>query len=130
VVFDSAGNLYGTTLGGGVYDAGAVFQLMNTENGWTENTLQSFSEQGNNGYTVAAGLIVDQSNNLFGATSTGGVGNGGTVFELLQSGGGWSLSLLYSLSGGLFGPQASLVMDSAGNIYGSTASMDTGMFLS
>ncbi len=29
-------------------------------------------------------------------------------------------SLLYSLSGGLFGPQASLAMDNAGNIYGTT----------
>ncbi len=91
VVFDSSGNLYGTTLGGGAYNAGAAFQLTNTENGWTESTLQSFGEQGNNGYTVAAGMIVDRSNNLFGATSSGGVGNGGTVFELSQSGGGWSL---------------------------------------
>jgi uncharacterized repeat protein (TIGR03803 family) len=120
VVFDSVGNLYGTTLGGGVYDAGAVFQLMKTENGWTENTLRSFTTGDNNGYTLEAGVILDQSNNLYAATSTGGVGNGGTVFELSQSDGGWSISLLYSLGGGFFGPQASLVMDSAGNIYGTT----------
>jgi uncharacterized repeat protein (TIGR03803 family) len=120
VVLDGVGNLYGTTLGGGAYGAGAAFQLMNTGNGWTENTLQSFEVEGSNGYTPAAGVIVDQSNNLFGATSSGGVGNGGTVFELSQSGGRWSLSLLYSLSGGSSGPQGSLVMDSAGNIYGTT----------
>ena len=73
-----------------------------------------------------AGLIFDAEGNLYGTTSRGGSGGGGTVFELTSSGGGqWTFNLLYSLTAPLQGhdfpgPGASLTMDAAGNLYGTT----------
>jgi len=63
----------------------------------------------------------DQSGNLYGATTTGGSGGGGTVFELTPSGSGWTFTLIYSFTGGAYcGPRGNLVMDGAGNLYGTT----------
>jgi uncharacterized repeat protein (TIGR03803 family) len=120
LIFDNAGNLYGTTVVGGTYGAGTVFQLMPSGSGWTENVLYSF-QGGDDGGLPIAGLIFDQSGNLYGATINGGTGGGGTVFELTSSGGSWTYSLLYSFTGGTqCGPWGTLVMDRAGNLYGTT----------
>ena len=66
-----------------------------------------------------AGLIFDESGNLYGATTDGGTGGGGTVFELTPSG-----TLEYPLTAlpeaGNCGPAGTLVMDGAGNLYGTT----------
>jgi uncharacterized repeat protein (TIGR03803 family) len=118
VIFDNAGNLYGTTFGGGT-GSGTVFRLTPPGNGWTEKILYNF--QGNDGDFPYAGLIFDQSGNLYGATSDGGTGGGGTVFELSPSGGSWTLTVLYSFTGTQgCGPFANLVMDAAGNLDGTT----------
>jgi uncharacterized repeat protein (TIGR03803 family) len=121
VTLDNAGNLYGTTFNGGLSNDGTVFELMYTSGiGWTENLLYSF-QNGNDGDLPIAGVIFDQSGNLYGATTNGGSGGGGTVFELTPSGGGsWKYSLLYSFTGGYrCGPVGNLVME-AGNLYGTT----------
>ena len=86
VIFDNAGNLYGTTSYGGLGNicylgCGTVYELTPSESGWTENILYRF-ENGNDGSHPYAGLIFDPSGNLYGATSNGGSGGGGTVFEL------------------------------------------------
>lgn len=64
---------------------------------------------------------MDADGNLYGTTSNGGAGNGGTVFELMPSQNGWVFSVLYSLNGppgrGPFGP---VLIDSAGDLYGTT----------
>ena len=121
VILDSAGNLYGTTWGGGAHDAGTVVELTPSGSGWTNTVLYSFqiASDGGNPY---AGLLFDSSGNLYGATSSGGSGGGGTVFKLTPSGNGiWTYSLIYSFSGtNDCGPQNSLVMDEAGNLYGTT----------
>lgn len=120
VVPDAAGNLYGTTWGGGGFGAGTVFQLTPSGNGWTEKILYAF-QRGSDGGLPQAGLIMDHSGNLFGATTDGGSGGGGTVFELMPQGGGWTFKLLYSFSGGSqCGPLRSLAMDASGNLYGTT----------
>jgi uncharacterized repeat protein (TIGR03803 family) len=121
VILDNAGNLYGTTGAGGLSNAGTVFQLVHSMR-WTENILRSFAYGSDGGDHPFAGLIIDQSGNLYGATQEGGSGSGGTVFELSPSGGGWTFSLLYSIRGGGIncGPSGSLVMDGAGNLYGTT----------
>jgi len=124
VIFDQAGNLYGTTAyGGGSGCAGngcgTVFQLTSSGSGWVENTLYSF-QGGNDGASPFGGLIFDQSGNLYGSTaytSSFGVG-GGTVFELSPSGSNWIHTVLYSFSGGA-GPYDTLTID-AGNLYGTT----------
>ena len=119
LVLDSSGNLYGTAVGGGANGYGVVFELSPTESGWTETILHSFTNtDGNKPY---GGLIFDSAGNLYGATSSGGSGNGGTVFELSPSGGSWQFNVLYNLAGTYeFGPQDSLTMDSAANLYGTT----------
>jgi len=120
VIFDNAGNLYGTTgVGGNLGDpcggsggCGVVFQLTPSGSGWTENVLYAFQDQG---YGFApVGLIFDQSANLYGGTADG------VVYELSPSNGEWIFALLYSL--GYEGPAASLTMDAAGNLYGTTYS--------
>ena len=120
VIFDKAGNLYGTTFQGGDYNAGTVFELSPSADGWTEKVLYSFQNGSDGGYPWG-GVIFDQSGNLYGSTSAGGSGNGGTVFRLSPSSGGWALNTLYSFPGqGQGGPHASLTFDGSGNLYGTT----------
>ena len=120
LVFDNAGNLYGMTTQGGSAGFGTVFELSPSGGGWTEKVLYNFQGASDGDYPTA-GLLLDQSGNLYGSTSDGGTGGGGTVFELIPSGGGWTYKLLYSLTGGAkCGPWGTLAMDGAGNLYGTT----------
>jgi len=122
LIFDHAGNLYGTTGYGGANDMGTVFELSPNGPGWTLTTLYDF--QGTtDGSSPSATLMFDPAGNLYGATVTGGVNGGGTVFRLSPSGGSWNFSLLYSLTGQITdksypGVYNALVMDAAGNLYG------------
>ncbi len=121
VTFDAAGNLYGTTyegggMGCGGTGCGTVYRLTPAGSGWTESVLHSF-QGSNDGSYVYAGLVADQAGNLYGATSYGGSGNGGTIFELTPSGSAWTFNLLYSFIGN-YGPYNDLVLDAAGNLYG------------
>jgi len=91
VVMDGAGNLYGTTLYGGMaFDAyGVVYQL--TPNAdhthWKSRTLYKFDYNGFSGVDPWAAPILDTSGNLYGTTLGGGGQNGrGTVYELLPNG--------------------------------------------
>jgi uncharacterized repeat protein (TIGR03803 family) len=119
VIFDNAGNLYGTASMGGAYNYGAVYQLTPSAAGWTENTVYSFQNDGD-GSVPIGGLIVDQSGNLYGTTAAV---PGATVFELTPSDGKWTFNVLYSFSanpnqGPDDGPNDGLLMDAAGNFYG------------
>ncbi len=86
LVFDKAGNLYGTTAGGGTGCAypgcGVVFELSPSKNGWTERVLHSFKNEPNDGASPVEGLILDGNGNLFGTTPAGGSDGRGTVFEV------------------------------------------------
>ena len=86
LIIDTSGNLYGTTSGGGTSGAnGTVFELTppSTSGGaWTESVLWNFGN-GTDGTIPVAGLIMDASGNLYGTTDSGGMYNGGTVFELM-----------------------------------------------
>jgi uncharacterized repeat protein (TIGR03803 family) len=86
VILDKAGNLYGTTAGGGMYLVGTVFKLTPNASGeWTETVLHHF------GRTEAAGpmsgLVFDAQGNLYGTANGGGGGLGGAVFEILAGSG-------------------------------------------
>lgn len=124
LVFDAKGNLYGTTLSGGAYHVGTVFELTPTESGgWKEKILHSFN--GKDGFFPYSNLIFDTSGNLYGTTYYGGRNGYGTVFELTpDAGGGWKEKILHSFYGngkdGFF-PYASLIFDNSGNLYGTTS---------
>src|SRR5260370_16057255 len=99
VIMDAAGNLYGTTVGGGsLHNAGVVFQLTPSGSGWAQHVLYSFCAQSGcaDGSSPYAGLIMDGKGNLFGTTSTGGAYSGGTAFALTPMGSSWVQSALYS----------------------------------
>jgi uncharacterized repeat protein (TIGR03803 family) len=122
LLMDPAGNLYGTTNGGGPSGYGTVFKLDPAGN---ETILYSFTG-GSDGAFPYAGLIADSSHNLFGTTYGGGTssncnGGCGSVFKLDPSG---TETVLHSFTGGSDGsvPYAGLIMDSSGNLYGTTSS--------
>ena len=68
VIRDSAGNLYGTTNGGGASNAGVVFKMDTSGN---ETVLYSFTG-GADGGNPLAGVIRDSAGNLYGTTNGGG----------------------------------------------------------
>jgi uncharacterized repeat protein (TIGR03803 family) len=142
VIFDSAGNMYGTTYYGGIMGGcngdgcGTVYQLTPGPNDtWTESVLHRFSNTGGDGSSPEAALVLDGSGNLYGTSLGGGLVNGGcigsndtcgTVFELMPGPGGtWTTSTIYqfcSVGNCTDGkaPSGSLVVDAAGNLYGTT----------
>ena len=130
LVFDSAGNAYGTTAAGGLADLGTVFMI--TPAG-EEQILWSF-QGGEDGSDPHGGVVLDAAGNLYGTTVAGGfgglcAGDGcGVVFELSPSGGSWNLTPLYQFTGlnDGFGPGSPLIFDGAGNLYGTAP--DSGKF--
>jgi uncharacterized repeat protein (TIGR03803 family) len=124
LIFDAAGNLYGTTQEGGIHNAGTVFELSPREGGgWTEKVLHSFNYGFVDGAYPDSNLVLDAAGNLFGTTASGGVHVSGTVFELSPNDhGGWTETVLHSFGSGTDGytPLAGLVFDDAGNLYGTT----------
>jgi len=136
LIFDKAGNLYGTTeLGAtsfcrGQYGCGVVFELTPASHGkWKETILHRFTG-GKDGAGPDAGLIVDAQGNLYGTAGWGGGlrycdGSGcGVVFELSPRGNGkWEEKVLHSFTGGKDGatPVGSLIFDGAGNLDGTTS---------
>lgn len=111
VVFDTAGNLYGTTpQGGSSYcgGCGLVFELSPTGASWTETLLYTFCSQGLPCTTgvFPDGLFIDSADNLYGTDDEG-------VFELSPSGGSWTWKLI-SLN---VVNSAGLAMDAAGNFF-------------
>jgi len=125
VIFDAAGNLYGTTVYGGANNEGVVFELMPAADGsWTEKVLHSFVFDGKDGVVPYGGLVLDAAGNLYGTTAVGGIRNGGTVFELIPGpDGNWTEKVLHSFEEpGHYqaGPFGGLAIDASGNLYGMT----------
>lgn len=126
LAIDEAGNLYGTTVVGGAYGYGTVFEVSRGSSAWTESVIHSFNATNSNDGTYPfASLIFDAEGNLYGTTyEGGGVTNGsGTVFELSPSSSGWTETILHAFGpagvDGL-GPVAGVVFDKFGNLYGTT----------
>jgi uncharacterized repeat protein (TIGR03803 family) len=71
MIFDSAGNLYGTTQNG-IGNYGVVFKLSPSGNGWTETVLHAFERK--DGMYPYGGVILDQQGIVYGAAAYGGVG--------------------------------------------------------
>ena len=120
LIFDPDGNIYGTTVHGGLYDQGTAFQLVKTQNGWAEDIIANLTSNGSPEDTVS-GLAFNSAGSLFGTISM--AGSFGQVFELTRSGQGWNKQTIYSFQGGSDGafPLGGLVFDTHGNAYGTTA---------
>jgi uncharacterized repeat protein (TIGR03803 family) len=122
LIFDSAGNLYGTAVGGGAYGRGVVFKLTpNPDTSWTEQVLWAF-RPGKDGANPYSRVLMDAAGNLYGTTYNGGTANGGVVFKLATNPDGtWTYRRIHVFSGvnGMH-PYAGVVMDKAGNLYGTT----------
>ena len=142
LIFDSSGNLYGTTPYGGTTNAfcgtlgcGVVFKMDTSGN---ETVLYSFTGvptgTTGDGASPFSGLFMDKSGNLYGTTIAGGTtnttncfGGCGTVFQLNTH--SHHETALYSFTGnstpGTNGdgeePYGTVVMDASGNLYGTTA---------
>jgi uncharacterized repeat protein (TIGR03803 family) len=127
LISDGAGNLYGTTVGGGAHALGTVFELSPaTGGGYTETVLHSFGRaDGSDGISPYAGLVRDSAGNLYGTTNAGGSDHNGIVFELSPtSGSSWTEKILYVFQGQTpdeCSPRTTLLLDSAGNLYGTTS---------
>jgi hypothetical protein len=146
LVFDSAGNLYGTTIFGGgkgttcdpFYQyCGAVFKLSppKTKAGkWTEKVLHGFAG-GTDGKNPSGGLLLDSKGAIYGTTPIGGnqdcnFGHGeigcGIVFKLSppgQKGEAWTEKVIRRFTGGNDGasPNGGLIFDAKGSLYGTAA---------
>lgn len=151
LVFDQAGNLYGTTNFGGAAvcnsfyaGCGTVFQLVPPQQAggqWTESQLHQFLPFPD-GAQPSSGLVIDRNGALYGTTDYGGIQNSGctdvagsgcgTIFSLRQgSGGGWRETVLYRFAGvpdGLIPHSAHPILDEAGNLYGTTLEGGTNGF--
>jgi uncharacterized repeat protein (TIGR03803 family) len=131
LAFDAAGNIFGVTLAGGAGSncpesngCGVAFERTA---GGKYKVIYDFCAKTDckDGLEPAAGPILDSSGNLFGTTHIGGAENGGAVWRLSNSDGGWSEQVLYSLcsengcgDGGH--PAAPVIEDVAGNLFGTT----------
>jgi uncharacterized repeat protein (TIGR03803 family) len=124
LIFDNAGNLYGTTLGGGGLGdctpggCGTVFKLIPNNAGWTEEVLYGFNSQPPN-----PSLVFDKRGNIYGTTNLDGTALCGTVFELTPDDGRWTAEVLHNFTGGSDGcwPLAGPIIDKYGNLYGTTS---------
>jgi uncharacterized repeat protein (TIGR03803 family) len=123
LVFDAAGNLYGTTAQGGQLGLGLVFQLTPDGKGnWTAKVIHAFGKGRDGG--LPAGLTIDSQGNLFGTTFAG-YEVAGAAYELTpQRNGKWKRTVLHGFTGGKDGefPSGNLILDAAGNLYGTAES--------
>ena len=118
LVFDAAGNLYGTTMGGGgAFRYGTVFEMTPGLGGWSESVLYSFGTNDDDGVFPYAGPVVDKSGNVYGTTAPGGA-----VFEVSPGSGSWNENVLHFFKGSHdgSGAYAGVTLDQAGNLYGVT----------
>lgn len=122
LTFDSAGNLYGTAVGGGDTgpSLGTVFELSPGQNGgWSLTNSYSFTGNAD-GSAPLSGVTLDAAGNLYGTTSQGGAGYG-AIYELTPSGNGWQETTIHDFAYGIDGgyPNTNLTLDRKGNVYGS-----------
>ena len=123
LIADTAGNFYGTTIGGGANNDGTVFKLAKTNDGYASKPTVLVSFTGIDGANPYADLIADGAGNLYGTTSQGGSDNDGTVFMLARTEDGYASTptTLVSFTGADGSvPYGSLIFDAAGNLFGTT----------
>ncbi len=118
VIFDAAGNIYGSTTTGPGY-SGTIFQL-SPASGFKYTVLYSIPTTYEGG--PAAQLTMDTAGNLYGTINGYCVYCWGGVFKLTSGSGGWTFTSLHDFNGSDGGhPYSNLVFDSKGNLYGTAS---------
>jgi len=128
VTIDASGNIFGTTLNGGVerdsFPSGVVFELTSPKapaHFWAETTLYDFAAK-SDGDRPMGPVSLASDGSLFGTTYMGGSSCCGTVFRLVPGNGAtWSEQIIYAFTGkgGIF-PVGSLVLGQDGSVLGTT----------
>ncbi len=129
LLFDQAGNIYGTTFSLGNsqtcltqhLDCGTVFELSPSSAGWVETILYKFTGSSDGAYP-GGNIVLDGAGNLYGTTYDGGTSGWGVVYELTPGADGWSETVLYSFTGANDGgvPEGGVTFDGNGNLLGTT----------
>ena len=125
LALDIAGNIYGTTDGGGAGGEGTVFKLIPPKiagAAWTEKILHTFKDDGVDGKRPLAEVVLDKAGNVFGTTISGGTHNQGIAYELTAVN-NYAETILYNFKG-LSANDGSapngLVFDASGNLFGTS----------
>ncbi len=123
LIADANGDLFGTAVGSPEYPDGTVFEIAKTATGYASAPTTLVSFNGMDGYAPTASLITDADGDLFGTTYEGGANDDGTVFELVNNGGGSSYTLMtlvsFDVTNGSH-PSAGLITDANGDLFGTT----------
>jgi uncharacterized repeat protein (TIGR03803 family) len=125
---DSSGNVFGTTAAGGSNcSGGACGVVFERTSSGAYQVIYNFCSAANcaDGSTPYGGVIMNSSGNLVGTTFFGGGSGSGAAFELTNSRGSWSETVLHSfcsLSGCTDGefPVSNPVADSSSRIFAVT----------
>ena len=130
LTWDSGGNLYGATVGGGADGCGAVFELAHQKNGWKESVIYNFTGGSDGCWPEFGSVTIPKSGEIYGTTGAGGSANQGVVYQLKLSNGTWNEKTLYDFTGGNDGGQvfAGVTLDPAGNIFGASAYYGSGSY--
>jgi uncharacterized repeat protein (TIGR03803 family) len=131
---DSAGNIYGSSEGGGTFGYGAVFELSpQSGGGWTDTVLYSFTD-GLDGSRPEGGVALGPNGGLYGITFEGGPSsdecdfNCGVLFQILppaERGGAWSETTIYSFPYPQQPGDLHVIADQQGNLFGTNTSLHT-----
>ena len=81
LAMDAAGNIFGATNEGGIYEFGSAFELSPSNGQWTYTSLHDFTGRNDGGYVVG-GVTLDSNGNLYGTASEGGQYNGGVIWQV------------------------------------------------
>ena len=120
LIWDGAGNLYGSTTDG-PGSSGVIFELSPSNGGWTYTVLAQIPSSYEGG--PKAPLVMDQAGNLYGTIDGYCEYCWGAVFKLTHGSGGWTFTSLHDFTGGSDGghPYSNLVFDANGNLYGTAS---------
>lgn len=127
LLMDKAGNLYGTTMTGGLNNMGAIYRLTppaKSHGAWKEKVLYSF--KGGSDGLQPGGLVLGLDGSYYGITTYGGDTEGdGTVFQFGKTAGGaWKETVVYRFQNDADGSAPSsfqtLAIDKNGNLFGTT----------
>jgi hypothetical protein len=131
LIFDSAGNIYGSTFLGGtgcssITGCGTVFRLSLKNGVWSESVIHAFTDQAD-GNSPVDGLVFDAKGNLYGGTQFADnlvgcnefqIGACGQIFKLTPHAGVWKIAAEYATPG-FITPVGDLLVDASGTVYGS-----------